>query len=660
MYILYNSIQFIYPDQQFFFDKPQFISTRIKENINFYNYIYAIKFNEIYGEKNKKIPISIIIISKKYDIEQFKYFLFFIYTKIINSKIEFKNNLEINTRENIKTFKNIELLNILFYSFTNLIKPPPHSTIKLSYYNDNINFYFNSNCELPNNNNDIELSYLFQTLNYDIIIKVIFLLLTNKSVELISSNPLNLLYLIPAFLKLIYPIKLDYLIIPIVPINNESYNKYKQKHFFGLLNVNNLLNEKISEKKGCTIIDCDNNIMYKYNNFVPYCPIPTSELSKPKNLNLTIYKNKLMKYNIEKGTYENIKFLDSGKVYIDTDDENNLVNEHNDSYLSKEEYNFLRREVNKIKVKFLNKNNKCDIEKRNFDYQINILFCQKIYSKLMNDMDSLSMDMRIQNNFNKIKQDFKFDNISPKNIMNNLNLFNIDLNYFNSYFIEYKIIDFPFEESNEYLNKIENFNSICNIYKTFKENLNNGNLEIKTSKNNDYQSNFYGNNGFINFFNQIKELIKEKENEFYINCYNKRIYDEINDLMKNYLTNDLTINNEKLKINKNNYSIDLLNFKELNYSNFYLYLSFILENIKKSKIYYFDNNKFNNQILQFYNKSYKLNFPNFTFYNFYKFIENLSIEELNNIQNQNQFSKIEKTLYEIIKEIKKSQTISKF
>ena len=203
MYILYNSIQFIYPDQQFFFDKPQFISTRIKENINFYNYIYAIKFNEIYGEKNKKIPISIIIISKKYDIEQFKYFLFFIYTKIINSKIEFKNNLEINTRENIKTFKNIELLNILFYSFTNLIKPPPHSTIKLSYYNDNINFYFNSNCELPNNNNDIELSYLFQTLNYDIIIKVIFLLLTNKSVELISSNPLNLLYLIPAFLKLI-------------------------------------------------------------------------------------------------------------------------------------------------------------------------------------------------------------------------------------------------------------------------------------------------------------------------------------------------------------------------------------------------------------------------------------------------------------------------
>ena len=128
----------------------------------------------------------------------------------------------------------------------------------------------------------------------------------------------------------------------------------------------------------------------------------------------------------------------------------------------------------------------------------------------MNDMDSLSMDMRIQNNFNKIKQDFKFDNNSPKNIMNNLDLFNIDLNYFNSFFIEYKITDFPFKESNEYLNKIENLNSIYNIYKTFKEYLNNGNLEIKISKNNTYQSNFYGNNGFINFFKS--QLIKKKIN----------------------------------------------------------------------------------------------------------------------------------------------------
>jgi hypothetical protein len=73
--------------------------------------------------------------------------------------------------------------------------------------------------------------------------------------------------------------------------------------------------------------------------------------------------------------------------------------------------------------------------------------------------------------------------------------------------------------------------------------------------------------------------------------------------------------------------------------------------MKNSKLYDLDINLFNNQILLFYNESYKLNFPNFTFYNFYKFIESLSIEELNNIQKQ--YSKIEKTLILIIKEIEK-------
>ena len=82
--------------------------------------------------------------------------------------------------------------------------------------------------------------------------------------------------------------------------------------------------------------------MYKYSNFVPYCPIPKSELSKPNNLNLIIHNNKLMKLNNERSTYENIKFLDSGKNFIDTDKENILANEYNDRYLSKEEF-FLRK-----------------------------------------------------------------------------------------------------------------------------------------------------------------------------------------------------------------------------------------------------------------------------------------------------------------------------
>ena len=144
----------------------------------------------------------------------------------------------------IKTFKKIELLNILFYSFSNLFKPSPHSTIKLSYNKKVISdFYYNSNCEIPCNKYDNSLYFLFSTLDFDIIIKAIFLLLTNKSLELISSNATNLSIIIPALLKLIYPIKLDYLIIPVIPLNNnEDYINYKQKHLFGLLNINNSLN----------------------------------------------------------------------------------------------------------------------------------------------------------------------------------------------------------------------------------------------------------------------------------------------------------------------------------------------------------------------------------------------------------------------------------
>jgi hypothetical protein len=45
-----------------------------------------------------------------------------------------------------------------------------------------------------------------------------------------------------------------------------------------------------------------------------------------------------MKLNNERSTYENIKFLDSGKSFIDTEKENILANEYNDRYLSKEEF----------------------------------------------------------------------------------------------------------------------------------------------------------------------------------------------------------------------------------------------------------------------------------------------------------------------------------
>ena len=546
----------------------------------------------------------------------------------------------------IKTFKKIELLNILFYSFSNLFKPSPHSTIKLSYNKKLISdFYYNSNCEIPCNKYDNSLYFLFSTLDFDIIIKAIFLLLTNKSLELISSNAINLSIIIPALLKLIYPIKLDYLIIPVIPLNNiEDYINYKQKHLFGLLNINNSLNKIISNEKGCTIIDIDYNIIYRYKHFVPYCPIPTSDLFKADKLNLTINEGKLMKFNIDKKHFENIKILDKGKIFIDNEKDSLLVLEHNDGYLNEKEYNFLKREVNKKLFNFFFQDFQI-----NFDYEINLLFTKTIFSKLMNNKDSLSMDMRIQNNYIRIKKEFQFDNDSPNNIMKNLDLYNIELNYQNSYFIKQEIFDFPFEESKDFLSKIENLEETKKIYKKIKESLNYGIIKMKyIKKQNNQNLKFYGENGFINFFKKIKEIIKDKEEDFYIKCYNKKIYDEIDDFIQNYLTKDLKIDYSKLKLKSNKYSIEISNMdnEELNYPNLYLYLSNILENMKESNLFSnkYDLDSFNKKIINFYNSAYNINFPNFPFFIFYKYLEKLTDQEKKNIN-----VKLCKTLQKLIK-----------
>ena len=167
-------------------------------------------------------------------------------------------------------------------------------------------------------------------------------------------------------------------------------------------------------------------------------------------------------------------------------------------------------------------------------------------------------------------------------------------------------------------------------------------------KQNNQNLKFYGENGFINFFNKIKEIIKDKEEDFYIKCYNKKIYDEIDDFIQNYLTKDLKIDYSKLKLKSNKYSIEISNMdnEELNYPNLYLYLSNILENMKESNLFSnkYDLDSFNKKIINFYNSAYNINFPNFPFFIFYKYLEKLTDQEKKNIN-----VKLCKTLQKLIK-----------
>ena len=248
------------------------------------------------------------------------------------------------------------------------------------------------------------------------------MLLTNKSIELVSCNPSVLSVIIPAFIKLIYPAKYENLIIPVLPIV-EPYNKKYPKHFFDLINNNNENFFNNLTNKNCVVIDCDVNQMYNYKKYNNFCPLPSSELSKNKNLILRYYKNKLMKYNFDKNLnenekYETIKFLDTGKVIIDCDKNNTLVIENSDIYLSDNEYKEIRKKISKIKNKDLNiggiiENNNNDYfifqqnnneDLRSIDYKLSKLFSETIYQKMMNEKDSLTIDIRIEKYFMNFKK----------------------------------------------------------------------------------------------------------------------------------------------------------------------------------------------------------------------------------------------------------------
>ena len=676
-----------------FFEKPQFFYTSLKNQNGYYDYIYSLKYNEILdSDKEKKVPLSIIIISQKEDPEQFKLLLSSLYHKIIINTFNLKNDIEENIISKIKIYKKLEFINILFFSFSNLIRPPPHSTIRLLFPksfkeeenpNEIIDFYYHSISELPCNKLDKSLLFLFSILDLNIIIKILFMLLTDKSVELVSSNPSVLSVIIPAFIKLIYPAKYGNLIIPVLPIN--QLNNKHPKHFYGLININDNYFNNLPNQ-GCVVIDCDANEMYRYKKYVPFCPLPSSELSKSKNLILRYYKNKIMKYIDDKKLnesekYQMIKFLDSGKVIIDCDDKNSLVLEHNDNYLSENEYKEIRKEISLIKNKDLNfggiviENNENNLinneDIRNVDYKLSKLFSELIYRKMMDEKDPLAIDIRIQKNFQNFKKEYEFDTQGPQSIMRNTKIFGGEHSFYNSFIIQFLILDFPFEKSKEFLNFIDD--DIINTYMSIKNEI--LKLESDSLKEDDdddelinkFQLNFYGVDGVISLLNQMKKSIGEKENEFFSKCYNESLYKRIRDILNNSSIKNIFFNNEELNNSeeKKEFIIDFIqndsNNIDFNKSyTFYLYIALIFQTMKESKLYSdIDAVKFNNQIIQFYNSSYKLKQNNFPYFDFYKFLCSLSLNEMNNLNNN--LDTIEPNLQKIFEKVKddKMEKISK-
>jgi hypothetical protein len=194
---------------------------------------------------------------------------------------------------------------------------------------------------------------------------------------------------------------------------------------------------------------------------------------------------------------------------------------------------------------------------------------------------------------------------------------------------------------------------VYSSYILVKDNLNNDPLKNEKNKDynliNNYCLNFYGENGIFNLFNLIKENIKDKENEFFIQCYNKLIFDDF----KYYLKSDINYENKE----KSNFiEFYINNHNEINYfeiSNFYVYLSFILNQMKESKLYKeeFNEDLFNNKIINYFNLGYENCPHNFPFFDFYKYLDQLSLKQLNG-SHYYKNKEINKCLVKIIEKIR--------
>ena len=500
------------------------------------------------------------------------------------------------------------------------------------------------------------------------------MLLTNKSIELVSCNPSVLSVIIPAFIKLIYPAKYENSIIPVLPIG-ESYNKKYGKHFFGLINNNENFFNNLTNKN-CVVIDCDVNQMYNYKKYNNFCPLPSSELSKNKNLILRYYKNKLMKYNFDKNLnenekYETIKFLDTGKVIIDCDKNNTLVIENSDIYLSDNEYKEIRKKISKIKNKDLNiggiiENNNNDYfnfqqnnneDLRSIDYKLSKLFSETIYQKMMNEKDSLTIDIRIEKYFMNFKKEYLLDNQSPQSIMKNEFMYRDEQSFYNSLIITFYIFNFPFEKAKEFLNGIDSFDNMIEDY-NYMKNIICENNDLKEDEDNEdlinnVQMNFYGENGVLHFYNIIQEKIGDKENDFYNKCYIEYIFEYIkkyfnhsdqeeDNLEQIEENNSKQIEDFKNNNNNNNNNNNLIIEFSMNEPNepdchkspnFYLYIAYIFQKMKESNIYseIIKNSEFNHKIINCYNISYNKNKYNFPFFDFYSFLISLNLSEINQI-----------------------------
>ena len=686
-----NNIKLIFPDNEYRFDKPVFFFSSFYNSENKLRYFYSLKFNEFFqNNNNKTVPLAIVIISKKYDYEQFKLYLTHIYQNLfffpyVYNKNKLKNNNVNNQNENdeendynnnitniirdkhkkeenllnitereLVHYNQIELLNIFLFSCINLLKPSPHSTLRLTLpfkcKQNTIDFYYSSNCELPCNKSSNEISYLFSLLDLSLILKIIFKLLTENSVIILSSNINILSVVLPAIKKILFPFNWPYRYYNVIYINDvkKILDENSEPILIGVLyDKNQELKKDLINSFFHYTIDIDTNIEYNLKKFQKFVPTPSSEISTDKKL-MMVFRNGGLKKYIDNPKiplnerYQKVTFFETGKIIIDCDNDNKLFIETKDRYLNGETFSEVRRKLNEARNSINNINkidNNINIygynDIRNEDYKINNVFANLIFDKTKNEQDTLRIDMRVLRNYIKYSIDYMYQNDSERKIIKNTKIYEDEKHYYNSFCINLIINELNIDEFKYFFNKKGfKFDEILNDYKIIKNYINNNEIIYKNLREDYYEENilkFYGEDGVISLFRTLSSFFDE---EFYYKCYFKKIFLFIVDILKsnNYKLNN---NDENIPIKFNKIKLDEEEKFDIKQKvNFYTYAASVFEENKLYKGYnnIFPDEIYNHAILNLYNKAFKCDKIEFPFSSCYNFLNNISLKDFNELK----------------------------
>ena len=581
--------QMMFPDDDHKIPSPKFFSLTLTDEKGNRSFLYCLKFPEKYifniNEKIKyiEVPLVLYIKSQKEDLESFKQLLYSINQIIINDNLD----RIIDDSIIINNYKKIQLFNLLFFLFC-LPHTSPHTLVKLQLNkeldniiklsNDDINeetidFYFNSNCEIPCNKNDTDINILFLILDQSIIIKVLLSILTEKQIIFIASQAYLLHLIISTFLKLIFPFKWHNICITVLPKENLELLEVPGSYIFGVLSSTISTRELIDEYKGKIIVDCDTNEIFGYSNLEPYEPpimqikkssedkkkkdkkkdkemleinnLDSNNFTQGKNL-IIINKNTIMKYQKEiNGIKKKLVFDCDNNIIIDVQ-KSQLFIDKNDIFIEREEWKWLRKNIQLVRnpelfnldnIDFQNEKKKKSsvsneednpiLPNRSFSYNIQNIILNFILRKLSFQESDFMSVFKKTNLYLEYDDDNKeFENTRGKIIVQNIEeTKNQPRSIDNSFNIEYSLNRFKVEKiilklKNKINNKEEKNEKDINIYEELIKILSDY-YKIKEkieNKNNDNEE----KNKFINFHRN-----NERHNSLYqktrINLGSKKI-----------------------------------------------------------------------------------------------------------------------------------------